>query len=134
MVHIKKSLKNNNKGIHRGRMGRFSAASQATCLESQNYFAVLATYVGFYFKFGSHCIRMPVAFFCSVLYSHRTTWEFLSVDALGIWGQMPYLMPDACGPLFFWDTVPCIVGCLAAPLTSTYYNANTMSVAPNPDL
>ena len=39
MVHIKKSLKNNNKGIHRGRMGRFSAASQATSPESQNYFS-----------------------------------------------------------------------------------------------
>ena len=43
-------------------------------------------------------------------------------------------MPDACGPLFFWETVPCIVGCLAAPLTSTYYDANTMPVAPNPEL
>ena len=77
---------------------------------------------------------MPVAFFlfCFV-FTYYNMREFLNVDAIDIWGQMPHLMPDACGPLF-WETVPCIVGCLAAPLASTYYDANTMPVAPNPEL
>ena len=100
-------------------MGWLSAGSQVTSLESQSYFSITVHLCWLLLQVGLSLYQNACSiFFCFVLYSHTTTWEFLNVDAIDIWGQMPHLMPDACGPLFLGD---CPLYCRMFSSTPGFY-------------